>query len=843
MIKKITGKIKAVVFAAALAVTAIFAPAISSQAVSSVPYKWDNVVIGGGGGFMPGIIFNETEKDLIYARADIGGAYRWDPSTETWIPLLDHFQMDEYSYYGVESLATDPVDPDRVYIAAGMYTNDWLPNMGAILRSTDRGETWEKTILPFKMGGNMPGRSMGERLAIDPNDNSILYLGTRCGNGLWRSTDYGVTWSKVTNFPNAGTYIYDPNFDYTKDIIGVVWVVFDKSSSTPGKPTKDIYVGVADKEESIYRSTDGGATWEAVPGQPKGLLPHHGVLASNGMLFITYGDTCGPYDGNGKGQVWKYNTRTGQWIDISPLPYSSQDNRFCFAGLAVDKQNPDNLIVTSMNAWWPDEFIFRSTDGGATWKNIWEWAFYPERILHYEMDISAAPWLDWGTEKQLPEINPKLGWMIGDIEIDPFNSDRMMYVTGATIYGTDNLTDWDKGGKVKIEVKATGIEECAVLDLISPPEGAPLVSAVGDIVGFVHDDLKVGPKKFHVSSYSSGTGIDYAELVPNFVALVAKSDSYEIKKISFSYDGGRNWFQAPSEAPNGVGGGSVAVSADAKSVIWTPENASPAVTTDNGNSWKVCLNLGNGAVVASDRANGKKFYAFYNGKFFISTDGGLTFTDTKAPNLPESVNKVKAVPGKEGHVWLAAREGGLWKSTDGGATFEKISGVQTAHVVGFGKAAPGQDYMAIYITGKVDDVLGFFRSDDAGKTWVRINDDEHGYGAVDTAITGDPRVYGRVYIATNGRGIVYGEPASDQPIPTPTPTPVKGKVGDLNGDGKVNSTDFSLMRRYILKELNDFPVEDDIWAADINNDGKIDSTDLSYLRRYILRIITELPNK
>nr|2CN3_A Chain A, BETA-1,4-XYLOGLUCAN HYDROLASE [Acetivibrio thermocellus]2CN3_B Chain B, BETA-1,4-XYLOGLUCAN HYDROLASE [Acetivibrio thermocellus] len=737
---------------------------ISSQAVTSVPYKWDNVVIGGGGGFMPGIVFNETEKDLIYARAAIGGAYRWDPSTETWIPLLDHFQMDEYSYYGVESIATDPVDPNRVYIVAGMYTNDWLPNMGAILRSTDRGETWEKTILPFKMGGNMPGRSMGERLAIDPNDNRILYLGTRCGNGLWRSTDYGVTWSKVESFPNPGTYIYDPNFDYTKDIIGVVWVVFDKSSSTPGNPTKTIYVGVADKNESIYRSTDGGVTWKAVPGQPKGLLPHHGVLASNGMLYITYGDTCGPYDGNGKGQVWKFNTRTGEWIDITPIPYSSSDNRFCFAGLAVDRQNPDIIMVTSMNAWWPDEYIFRSTDGGATWKNIWEWGMYPERILHYEIDISAAPWLDWGTEKQLPEINPKLGWMIGDIEIDPFNSDRMMYVTGATIYGCDNLTDWDRGGKVKIEVKATGIEECAVLDLVSPPEGAPLVSAVGDLVGFVHDDLKVGPKKMHVPSYSSGTGIDYAELVPNFMALVAKADLYDVKKISFSYDGGRNWFQPPNEAPNSVGGGSVAVAADAKSVIWTPENASPAVTTDNGNSWKVCTNLGMGAVVASDRVNGKKFYAFYNGKFYISTDGGLTFTDTKAPQLPKSVNKIKAVPGKEGHVWLAAREGGLWRSTDGGYTFEKLSNVDTAHVVGFGKAAPGQDYMAIYITGKIDNVLGFFRSDDAGKTWVRINDDEHGYGAVDTAITGDPRVYGRVYIATNGRGIVYGEPASDEPV-------------------------------------------------------------------------------
>jgi len=193
-------------------------------------------------------------------------------------------------------------------------------------------------------------------------------------------------------------------------------------------------------------------------------------------------------------------------------------------------------------------------------------------------------------------------------------------------------------------------------------------------------------------------------------------------------------------------------------------------------------------------------WAFYNGKFYISTDGGLTFTDTKAPQLPKSVNKIKAVPGKEGHVWLAAREGGLWRSTDGGYTFEKLSNVDTAHVVGFGKAAPGQDYMAIYITGKIDNVLGFFRSDDAGKTWVRINDDEHGYGAVDTAITGDPRVYGRVYIATNGRGIVYQVD--------------KGLVGDLNGDNRINSTDLTLMKRYILKSIEDLPVEDDLWAAE-----------------------------
>ena len=59
-----------------------------AQAAASEPYTWKNVRIDGGG-FVPGIIFNQTEQNLIYARTDIGGAYRWNQAASTWIPLLD----------------------------------------------------------------------------------------------------------------------------------------------------------------------------------------------------------------------------------------------------------------------------------------------------------------------------------------------------------------------------------------------------------------------------------------------------------------------------------------------------------------------------------------------------------------------------------------------------------------------------------------------------------------------------------------------------------------------------------------------------------------------------------
>jgi hypothetical protein len=77
--------------------------------------------------------------------------------------------------------------------------------------------------------------------------------------------------------------------------------------------------------------------------------------------------------------------------------------------------------------------------------------------------------------------------------------------------------------------------------------------------------------------------------------------------------------------------------------------------------------------------------------------------------------------------------------------------------VGFGKAATGQTHPAVYIIGSVGGQYGFFRSDDVGATWKRINDNAHQYGSLQgNYIAGDEDVYGRVYLTTGGRGYVYG---------------------------------------------------------------------------------------
>src|SRR5215468_10239451 len=727
----------------------------AALAQTTETYTWRNVAIGGGGGFVPGIVFNTTEQNLLYARTDIGGAYRWDPVAGRWIPLLDWVGFDDWNLTGVDSLATDSVDPNRLYIAAGTYTNEFTSQNGAILRSTDRGNSFQRTNLPFKVGGNMPGRSMGERLAIDPNRNSILYLGARSGNGLWRSTDSGATWARVTSFPVAGTYVQDPSNSYTADIIGVVWVTFDRRTGTPGNTTQTIYVGVADKGNSVYRSTDGGATWAAVPGQPTGFLPHHGVLASTGMLYITYSDGAGPYDGQ-KGDVWRFDTSNGTWTMISPIPSSSADDYFGYGGLTVDAQNPNTLMVAALNSWWPDTILFRSLNGGATWTRIWDFTSYPNRSFRYLQNITAAPWLTFNANPQLPEITPKLGWMVGDLEIDPFNSNRMMYGTGATIYGCDDLTTWDTGGQIHLSVKALGIEETAVLDLISPPSGAPLLSGLGDICGFRHNSLTASTTMMGSPTFISTTSLDYAELSPNFIARVGNANA-GTNRSGFSFDGGTSWFQGSTEPGGVTGGGTVAAAANAGRVVWSPAGAQVNFSTNNGSSWTQSAGIPSGARVGSDRVNPMKFYGFANGTFYVSANGGANFT-AAATGLPSN-SKFKAVPGREGDIWLAGAEGGLWRSTNSGASFTRVTSVEEANTIGFGMAAPGQNYMALYSSAQVNGVRGIFRSTDAGATWVRINDDQHQYGSTDAAITGDPRVFGRVYISTNGRGVIYGEPS------------------------------------------------------------------------------------
>jgi len=308
---------------------------------------------------------------------------------------------------------------------------------------------------------------------------------------------------------------------------------------------------------------------------------------------------------------------------------------------------------------------------------------------------------------------------------------------------------------------------------------------MGDIGGFRHDSLTTAPAAMYSIPYAGTySAIDYAGGNPNFMVRVGygnPSASPVVTSTAFSFDGGSSWFAGNKDIPGvSTSGGSVAAAADASRVVWAPVNAAISYSTDNGNSWTASAAIPQNSVVASDRVTAKTFYGFGQGKFWISTDGGATFTASAATGLPQAGDPVvlKAVPGVQGDIWLAGGStttghvDGVWHSTNGGQTFTKLSNVTDATTIGFGMAAPGASYVSIYISGTVNGVQGIYRSDDGGSSWGLINDSAHQYG-IPTTITGDPRIYGRIYVGTNGLGIEYGD-ISGSVISTPTPTATTG---------------------------------------------------------------------
>lgn len=688
------------------------APGTGGSQAAAGPYVWKNLQVEGGG-YVSGLVFNQRQKGLLYARTDMGGAYRWDSAADQWIPLTDWVGATDWNLLGIDSLATDPVTPNRLYLAAGTYTNGWAGN-GELLRSTDQGRTFQRTKLPFKLGGNEDGRGTGERLAINPARHGTLLLGTR-KNGLWRSTDYGVTWGQVSSFPVK---------DGASSGGGVTFVTYGPAGS------RTVYVGVGDKSTSLYRSTDDGSTWQAVSGQPTGQLPQHGVLSGDGSLYLTYTDSLGP-NGVTAGSVWKYTPRSGVWRNISP-----SSGGYGFSGLAVDPRKPSTVMVTTLDRWWPQDELYRTIDGGTTWTAL---------AAKSVRNNSAAPY-----------VGTRIGHWMTALAIDPFNSGHVLYGTGSGMWGSKDANATDTGGTSHWTVAAKGLEETALADVIAPPVGSTVITAMGDQGGFRYGSV-TGPYTGQLTNplMSSTTDIDFAQSKPAVMVRVGRGGA---QHGAYSTNGGISWNGFKAEPVSSADSGHVALAADGSAIVWTEAGQIPYRSTNAGASWSQVSGLGADAVVVADRSSATTFYSLANGTLYVSTDGGATFA-ARTTGLP--AGRLTAVPGIAGDLWIASEDKGLLHSVNGGRTFSTLGTVQSASALGFGKAAPGAGYQALYLIGTVKGVAGVFRSTDKGATWLRINDNAHQWGSIGSVgvISGDPNTFGRVYVGTNGRGLQYGDPS------------------------------------------------------------------------------------
>jgi hypothetical protein len=763
--------------------------------------SWANVKFGGGG-YVTGIIIHPTAPNVRYARTDVGGAYRWDSVHNVWVAVTDGFANGFYE--GVESMAVDPTDANKVYLVGGMYIDG---GNARLYRSSDQGTTWSSYVdLPFPTGGNNGGRAVGERLMVDPNMPSILFYATRT-MGLWKSTDYGSTWNQVTtlssyqmtNSPNGG----EIRQSFSNSPIGIEGVVFDTAVPptgfhSSGTPTSTIYVsvasdykGVAGLSSYLYKSTNGGTTWTgiSIPSAVSSdttyfsnlgngpYIPHiarDSDASANRKIYMVFSGQTGPGAG-GNGSLYSITGPSDTWSSSSlhEAPWVGAS----LGGLSVVGSGATTRIALGATNTWvgASPGVYYSQDAGANWTIIGD-----------------------GT-------NTPLGW-IDTVGMDPFNLDTVLHGSGGGISKTTNASTTHTWS-----ADVDGIEELATRSLMTPPPGASYLVMAGywDVGTQIHTNVNTTPTTNIPAniSFGSGNGVDTAWTNSAYIAAIGHAAGNNSAVGVYSTDSGGSWSafaHQPPFAPAGPnvndgssGEANIAVMAQDK-LVWAPSTSSgnatsdgvPYYTTDNGANWYATdlpppttqPNFNSAYHLAADRKNPNKVYAYdsggarwsnTNGSFYYSTDGGKTFTQSTDATLSGlsyqqwGLTWLAVNPNAEGDVWLTNGDN-VYHSTDSGVSWTKLTTMAStpagynhyngptsygAQRIALGKPMPGSSYSAaVYLVGTVGGVAGLFRSDDAGATWTRINDDAHQWGGIG-ALAADNNIAGRVYLA--GRGVLY----------------------------------------------------------------------------------------
>ncbi len=316
----------------------------------------------------------------------------------------------------VSALATSPTNPD-LYYAAGAD--------GGVWRSINAGQSWQA------LTDDMPTLAMGS-LALDPSDEQVIYAGTgepnyanhsRYGLGIYKSTNGGDSWQQLAAEVFSGRTISSIIISHADGN-----TVYAGTARAGGFPELAAAKGHPQSEDplGVYRSTDGGNTWELLPGLPNLAITDLIMHPTNAdILYAAVGRIFGD-DQNG---IYRSTDAGNSWQRLqNGLP----DNNVGRISLAISPDQPARLFALLTNAsslFGGSAFtlgVFRSDDGGESW------SFIPS-------PISQA----------------SFGWYLSFIDVEPGNPDRI-YAGGF------NLIRSDDGGTSWVDITPPHVDQHAL---------------------------------------------------------------------------------------------------------------------------------------------------------------------------------------------------------------------------------------------------------------------------------------------------------------------------------------------------------------------------------------------
>jgi photosystem II stability/assembly factor-like uncharacterized protein len=642
------------------------------------------------------IVVAPSTPSTLYANArrpdGTGAIFKTTDGARSW--------RDIGSVTGATSVVVDPRSATTIYAVTSR----------GLLKSTDGGDSWTG------VGDGLSSYILA--LAIDPVTSSTLYAAT-AAPGIFKSTDGGATWKALDTGIPANTYVGSLAIDPANPSR----IFFSASvSQPPGPPAA-----------AIFRSVDGGETWNASGGLTTG-AGIASLAISSTAPSVVYALLNGPP----AAEILKSGDGGETWNTVSAgLPAGAS-----IRSLAIAPQSSSTLYIAVFFSFAEAGGVLKSTDGGLTWKTV---------------------------QTGFPANTP-----IQSVVIDPVSSSILYLIVDQGIYkSADGGTTWTRSSQglttIEVQTLATNGTDPATLYIGAGNQIFKTIDGGASWTGLVTFQLSPSGTAFVPSPFPNGSPaypkamlIDAVDPGTLYVATNRGNGCYYADNLVFkSTDAGASWTDSVSPDKSGcVVDGSFGRSAGLKAIDPTDPNTVYLAVADDEDGYWALLKTGNGGAswnpltlpgngqagvwaLAIDPTNPATLYAGVDdtpyfegdtiqpgpGGVFKSTDGGMSWSSIGPSG--GAVNLL-AIDHANPSVLYAAREGnygvpngfqGLFKSADGGANWDQIgNGLD-------GLAAVGAVMTAIVISPADSNVLyagtagnGVFKSTDGGANWSQLND-------------------------------------------------------------------------------------------------------------------------